>query len=285
MHAVQRRARNPMKNSFRLRMAPIFSRQRETLLAQSEAPTVPMPPSMEETLARFSGTESTRGISEGQLWLKSMRAVKPLFLRTAAISLFSSACAAASTLAATQILKPGQNLRSMWAYALLYFAMGCLAQIGILYSGRLRIWIGLGAETALVSLISRKLLRLSAVAAARQSSGNLKTLITSDVRYVGQFLDNAVRNLVPAITAILVITPLLIHFTGAPGLFGVVVMAAVLPISLGLNRISTRFQMRSQSELDNLTSLAGEWVKNIRLVRYLSWEDVFRRDVSAGLTI
>jgi ABC-type multidrug transport system fused ATPase/permease subunit len=199
------------------------------------------------------------------------------------ISLISSACAATSTLAAMQILKPGQSLRAMWLFSLLFFTMSCSSQSVIVFTSRLRSWVGLGAEAFLVSLISKKLLRLSAVAAARQSSGNLKTLITSDVRNVGQFLDNLARNFIPAMAALVVVGPLLVHFSGRSGLFGIVVMSAITPISLGLNAISEHYRMKSQAEIDKLTSLAGEWVKNVRLIRYLSWDAVFQQDVSSRL--
>src|SRR5678816_4534214 len=60
-------------------------------------------------------------------------------------------------------------------------------------------------------------------------------------------------------------------------------MTLVIPVSVGLNEICSRYQSKSQAELDKLTALAGEWVRNIRLIRYLSWEDAFQRDVSARL--
>jgi ATP-binding cassette subfamily B protein len=215
--------------------------------------------------------------------METIRIVRPLLLKAALISLVSSGCAAGSTLAAMQILKTGQDLHSMWFFSLVFFVMNVTAQIGIYNSGRLRLWVGLGTESHLVARISQKLLRLSSAAAARQSSGNLKILITSDVRNVGQFLDNAVRNLIPALASLAVIGPLLVHFSGRPGLFGLFVMTLVIPVSVGLNAICSHYQMKSQSELDRLTALAGEWVKNIRLIRYLSWDDAFQRDVSVRL--
>src|SRR5215204_499226 len=106
--------------SFELKLAPSFRRQRKALLAQDEVPATPLPASVEESLLGFHETASTRGLSEGRLWRESLRAVRPLFLRAAAISLVSSAGAAAATLAATQILRPAQTLQSMWMFAVLY---------------------------------------------------------------------------------------------------------------------------------------------------------------------
>src|SRR5262249_33905750 len=106
---------------------------------------------------------------------------------------------------------------------------------------------------------------------------------TSDVRNVGQFLENFVRNFIPAVAALAVVSPLLVHFTGRAGLYGLGVMFLILPLSLALNQISIRYQDRGQEALDGLTSLAGEWVKNVRLIRYLSWDDAFRLHISAGV--
>ena len=83
--------------------------------------------------------------------------------------------------------------------------------------------------------------------------------------------------------AFTVIGPLLIHFSGRQDFSDCFVMTLVIPVSVGLNAICSHYQMKSQSELDKLMALAGEWVKNIRLIRYLSWDDAFQRDVSARL--
>lgn len=268
---------------FQLKFAPTFSRQREALAAETSVPLVPIPQSVEDCLSGFDRMEPPKGRGRWILWMETIRTVRPLLIRAGLLSLLASVCAAGSTLAAMQILKAGQDLHSMWIFSLIFFAMNLTAQIGIYNSGRLRCWVGLGTESHLVARISQKLLHLSSAAAARQSSGNLKILITTDVRNVGQFLDNAVRNLVPAVTSLAVIGPLLVHFSGRPGLFGLIVMTLVIPVSVGLNAICSHYQMKSQAELDKLTALAGEWVKNIRLIRYLSWDDAFQRDVSARL--
>jgi ABC-type multidrug transport system fused ATPase/permease subunit len=268
---------------FQLKFAPVFSRQREALLAEAAVPHIAIPQSVEECLAGFHRLETAGKLGRWRLWMETIQVVRPLLLKTGLISLLSSGCAAGSTLAAMQILKTGQDLRSMWMFSLIFFGMNLASQIGIYNSGRLRCWVGLGAESHLVAKISQKLLHLSSAAAARQSSGNLKILITSDVRNVGQFLDNAVRNLIPALASLAVIGPLLVHFSGRSGLFGLFVMTLVIPVSVGLNAICSHYQMKSQAELDRLTALAGEWVKNIRLIRYLSWDDAFQRDVSARL--
>lgn len=269
---------------FRLSFAPTFARQRDALLAQRTVPPVAIPPRVEEQLASIAHGDAARTPTGAAwpLWRESLRPLQPLLLRSSALALIASACTSVSTLAAMQILRPGQTLGQLWTLSLVFCAMNCAAQVGTYWSGRVRIWISMGIEAHLVGLISRKLLRLSAVAAARQSSGNLKTLITADVRNVGQFVDNAVRNLIPAVVSLAVIGPLVVYFSGRPGFLGLLVMASGIPIALGLNIINARLETRSKDALDRLTTLVGEWVKNIRLIRYLSWDEAFQRDVAHG---
>lgn len=267
---------------FELRFAPTFARQRDALLAQGTVPPLPIPVSVEERLTAIVHGDAapTPPAAAWPLWRDSLRPLRPLLFRSSALALLASACTAASALAAMQILRPDQALARLWGLSLVFFVMNCAAQIGTYWSGRARIWVGIGIEAHLVGVISRKLLRLSAAAAAQQSSGNLKTLITSDVRNVGQFVDNAVRNLIPAMISLAVVGPLVVMFSGRPGALGLLVMAAGIPIALGLNVINARLETRSKDALDRLTTLVGEWVKNIRLIRYLSWDEAFQRDVA-----
>ncbi len=269
---------------FSLRFAPSFARQRDALLAQATVPPVPIPLCVDERLTAIAHGDSARTppAAAWPLWRDSLRPLRPLLLRSSALALLASACTAVSALAAMQILTPGQTLGQLWTLALAFYVMNCAAQVATYWSGRARIWISMGIEAHLVGVISRKLLRLSATAAARQSSGNLKTLITADVRNVGQFVDNAVRNLIPAMIALAVVGPLIVRFSGRPGALGLLVMASGIPIALGLNVINARLEARSKGALDRLTTLVGEWVKNIRLIRYLSWDEAFQRDVAQG---
>ncbi len=221
------------------------------------------------------------GISAWRLWKATLQVLRGLLFKAVVISFLASVGGAASSLVAMRILRAHQGTGSLLALSLAYFAISVLGHGAVFRSGRLRAWVGLGGESFLVGLVSCKLLAISSLAASRQLSGHLKTLITSDARNIGQFLDNLVRNVIPALTALVVITPLIARFSGWAGLLGVGVMALILPITIGLNAISSYFQGLSQGELDHLTSLVGEWVKNIRLIRYLSWDQAFREEVSA----
>jgi ABC-type multidrug transport system fused ATPase/permease subunit len=266
---------------FRSRLTPNFARQKAELLLETSVPRMDLPASVEACIDSIASPEPpARDMSAWGLWKLVLRWSRPLIGRAAAVALVQSLAAVSATFIGMRLLAPGRELSSLLLLSAAFFGMNCLAQLCAFQGGRLRAWIGLGSEAFLAGLITRKLLRISASAAAAQSSGNLKVLITSDVRNVVQFLDNAIRNLVPASVALVVISPLLVRLSGTAGAVGIGVMALVLPIALGLNRISARYQDLSQTELDALTSMVGEWVKNLRLIRYLSWSDAVRADVS-----
>jgi ABC-type multidrug transport system fused ATPase/permease subunit len=275
---------------FRLRFFPNFRTQRKAFLSETAFEIDAFPATVAECLESIGespekGERIERNISSRTLWWRSIAKQKRLLYRGAAFALMGSLCASVSTFLGMRILDSGESFRVLAGVAALYFGMNFLAQCGNYQSARIRAWVSLGAEAYLAGLISKKILRLSPLAAARQSSGNLKVLITSDTKNVGDFLLNAVRNLVPTLVALCVITPLLIHFTGWAGVIGLGVMLLILPISLAMNRYNQVLQDRRQKDLDAMTSLVGEWVKNIRLVRYLSWENAFRDDVSKQVRV
>jgi ATP-binding cassette subfamily B multidrug efflux pump len=268
---------------FQLRFHPTFARQRAALLSQTKVPDLALVSPLENALNEMTDASATKRITSFQLWMKCLRANRPLLAKAFLIASFASAAATGSTLVAMKILKNQSDLRTLLLFAVVYYVMNALAQFGSYSNNRLRFWIGLTIETTLVAAISKKLVRLSAASAARQSSGNLKVLITSDVKTIGEFLNNFVRNMIPSAVALAIMTPLLVHFSGKAGVIGILTLAMIIPVAFGLNVISTRLQYKTQARMDELTSLVGEWVKNIRLVRFLSWEEALQQKITNQL--
>jgi ABC-type multidrug transport system fused ATPase/permease subunit len=223
---------------------------------------------------------SLRQGGERALWRSTLRAVRQLLLRASLLSLLAAAIATGAAFVGMGILRADRSRAAMLGLAGAFLALNLAAQLVTFFSERLRLYVNLGAETHLVGLISAKLLRMSPRRRARHSSGNLKILITSDAKNVGTFLENCVRNLMPAIAALLIIAPVLVRLTGAAGLAGVGFMALILPVSALLTRIMTRYQDRAQGELDGVAAVTGEWVKNIRLIRFLSWGERIEGEIA-----
>lgn len=276
---------------YKPRLTPDFRSQKEALLALRKPPYFEFPASVEKIFFFFNHSSfhkkrflfEGKEIAPGRLWLESFRAIQPLLFKATGIFLGASMASAISTLVAMQILESSQKLTVLLGLSVLYFGMNSFSHWAVYQGGLFRVWTGVAIESYLTGLISQKILRLSSAAAARQSTGNLKVLITSDVKNIGQLIDQLVRFFIPSLTALLVAGPLLIHFGGRAGGLGLLVMVLILPISLLLNRISAYFQGKTQAEMDSFTSLVGEWVKNVRLIRYLSWDEGFEKEVSKRL--
>lgn len=275
---------------FDLGLIPRFRKQQQLVLALREPPELSLPRALQRSLNAIEGAHEPSALQSNlarrgkwALWASCFSVVRGLILKSGAIALASATAAGCSTLLAIRILDVAVPLNQKYWLALGFLASNLLSALCTFGGSRLRASISMTIETHLVALVAGKLSRLSAVAASRQTSGNLKTLITSDVKAVGAFFDNMVRNFVPSLGALAVCGPLLAHFAGLAGLLGIAVMALLIPFALALSAVNVRLQDRMQSRLDSLTTLAGEWVKNVRLIRYLSWDESFASDLGVRL--
>ena len=212
------------------------------------------------------------------LWANLFHTLRRPLTTAALNSLGTAAFAAGSTVAAMRVLAATTPTSERLGAAVAFFVLNIASHATVRRAGLLRAEISLATESYLIQRLSRKLIHLSADAMARQSTGTLKILITSDVKSIGTFLDSVVRNLIPALAGVLIVGPLLVHYAGTAGLVGIAAMTAIFPLALVLNERSKKLQARSQREVDGITSLLGEWVKHVRLVRSLSWQGAIRRE-------
>jgi len=268
-----------MQMPFQLKYSPRFLHHKREILSLFATPEIKLPREVEACLKG----DLLISPKSGNLWSECFKAVQSLIIRSIGISIVMALCASAATLAAMKLLKSDPIKTHLYGLALAYFVASALMQIGSFFNNLLRNSADHTVHALLVSLISQKLLRLSSRAKARQTSGNLKVLITSDTLHIAEFVDNFIRSFIPAIVGLVVVLPLIVKLSGRAGLAGALIMVFVLPLSAGLNLISVYFQEKGQSALDSLATLLGEWVKNIRLIRYLSWGDSFQQDIALRL--
>jgi ABC-type multidrug transport system fused ATPase/permease subunit len=263
---------------FRLRFSPQFARQQQAFLAVDHTPPLDLKGPIEDALKELeqaSESLSKKAATPRELWRACLVSGKPLLFKATLASCAASFFATGSALIAMKLLDTTSGFSVLIWYALGYFACNTFSQLSNFATNRMRSQLGIASETTLVALISRKLLHLSVGSSMKQSSGNLKVLITSDVKNVSEFLNNLIRNLIPSAVSILIMAPFLVHFAGKAGWIGLLALAMILPVSLILNKISIRLQDAAQTRTDELATLTGEWVKNIRLVRFLSWDESF----------
>jgi ATP-binding cassette subfamily B multidrug efflux pump len=272
---------------FKLSFSPHFARQQRQFLALKTTPALDLSGPIEHALTglKMASEKSSESPvrTEGQIWLACLKAGKSMFFRALLASCFASFFATGSALIAVNLLKTTAGFGVLIWSAVGYFALNTLSQVSNFFTNRMRAELSLASVTTLVALISRKILHLNAAGVMKQSSGNLKVLITSDVKNIGEFLNNVIRNLIPSVVSILIMAPFLIRFAGPAGWVGLIALAMIIPLALVLNHISIHFQNLTQARMDEMASLTGEWVKNIRLVRFLSWDESFEKRIKVIL--
>jgi ABC-type multidrug transport system fused ATPase/permease subunit len=180
-----------------------------------------------------------------------------------------------SVLFVSQILDPEQTLFQAIVFAVI-FAAAKFGDATIEYFDAIRrAQMNRALQAYLMRLVNRKLLDLDPVEALQFTKGELKTLVSSDVEAVEDFVTAAVAQWLPAVLMLLVLGPALVWISGAHGVVALIAAIAVTPIAVLGARGMERFQLRAQKEQDDLTTAIGEWVRNIRLVRFLGWQSHF----------
>lgn len=125
-----------------------------------------------------------------------------------------------------------------------------------------------------------KLLRMGQLSSNEFSTGNLKTLISSDIYRIGDFFQAIFRNGVPCLLGLFILGPVIYDYMGLPGLFAMAVGFGAMPLAFYLGRYVHRKEDLIKAEEDRLSTIVGEWVSNVRLLRYLGWEALMRTRVA-----
>lgn len=150
------------------------------------------------------------------------------------------------------------------------------------YSDVARGRLAQATELYLMAAINRKLLKLDP-ARTTLTSGTLKNLVTSDVAYFSEFISSLTWNLTPALASVVVLGPVVLYLAGIPGLVGIITAFMSVPLALVFSKTIEKKQTKKQEHLDAIATVCGEWLRNMRLARYLGWQGAFQRDIAAHL--
>jgi ABC-type multidrug transport system fused ATPase/permease subunit len=122
-----------------------------------------------------------------------------------------------------------------------------------------------------LGLINSKLSHVDPVTYRGLSHGELKSLATSDSEAIEDFLSMVAQQVVPFFVVLFLFSPLFYLFGGYLGLIALLLSLVSLPLAyLGAN-VLAKVQTRAQGYLDEVMAKKGEWIRQIRLVRFLGW--------------
>lgn len=189
----------------------------------------------------------------------------------------------AAVLITREVFRTTNSLQAGFILAGIFLVLKIL-QACIEYRNALRrLQVHRGVQISLYRIINEKLARLAPAGRATISKGQLKTLVGSDVEAIEDFISAALMQWTPVMVSMLVVTPALWYLSGLPGLVALLVAIALIPVAMVGASIVERFQKQAQAEQDKLTTSVGEWVKNIRLVRFLGWGTAIEKEIDHAM--
>jgi ABC-type multidrug transport system fused ATPase/permease subunit len=246
--------------------------QRKAVLAAEEFQGPPRHACLERLLERLSKPSLLEPDRGAQVWTRCLRDVRPLMVQTLLWNAVIAIALLGNVWAAQGIILAGSDLTRMVWMALLIFGVELFKNVVTYFDGLRRAQIARGIQLSLMARMNDKLLAIDRSADTELSTGNLKTLISSDVEAIEDFLTAALQNWLPTLFIAITLIPWIVWNAGWVGLLGVVVALLQVPVSISFARHIERHRLAAQAEQDALTTLIGEWVRNVRLVRFLGWQ-------------
>lgn len=261
-------------------IAPSFQRQSSALYEAEDFTPIAGSRELTTLLEALDKEPEVTSYPLDKWWFGALGAVRSLLARRAAWHTVG-AFGALVSVAAMQRLVLEQN---QWGKILFYTGVIALCEIAknlIGYYDRLRgANIMRGVQSYLMALVNRKLLSIDPAGDQEFSRGNLKTLVSSDVEAIEDFISAASHTWLPTLAMLLVLSPIILINLGWLGVIGIGTAIAQIPLTILLSRIIARLKSVTQDEKDKVTTVMGEWVKNIRLVRFLGLQPHFNSEIS-----
>jgi len=178
------------------------------------------------------------------------------------------------------ILDTSNTLEVALGFLLFYTLVQILLKIVNAWTSLYQNQLFVSARTFITLRVNVKLLRMGQMTEGEFSTGNLKTLVSSDIYRVGEFFQGVARNGIPCLLALLILGPVIVFKMGWPGVLAIVAGFGAMPLSFLLGKYVHQKELLIKKEEDDLSTLVGEWVINVRLLRFLHWEGVMRSRVA-----
>jgi ABC-type multidrug transport system fused ATPase/permease subunit len=272
-------ANEPLRQPFRVRLFRGFVSQRRALVEADALREERFHEELEEQIVALG--EGRVVPNREPLFLDLVVSVRRLLRASVLLNVLITVAMFGSVLASREILDSEAPVH----VALLLCAGFLVAEVcghGVAwYEARVRAQIGRTVAVRILGLLSRKLVTLSPAERARFSSGKLKTMVAADSETVGEFFEHFAWEGIPSVVILVLALPVVWMTAGYAGLAAIAVACLQIPASILLGRFLTRYSTALRSHEDRLSTVVGEWIRNVRLVRFLGWQGVFLRDVAS----
>jgi ATP-binding cassette, subfamily B, multidrug efflux pump len=187
----------------------------------------------------------------------------------------------AAVLASQRILDQSNTVTAALWLLVFYALVQVVMKIINAWSALLQSQLFVCARTFVTLRVNAKLLRMGELSSAEFTRGNLKTLISSDIYRIGDFFHAVSRNGIPCLLGLVILGPVIVQYMGVAGLFAIVVAFGAMPLAFILGKYVHKQEDLIKTQEDTLSTIIGEWVTNVRLLRFLGWEKLMQTRVAA----
>lgn len=255
------------------------ARMRREFLNIEELDTQTMPPELQREFDQLK-QESPDITSSGSFWWDFFNAYKRLISRLVVGRGVMTVLVLLAVLASQRILDANNSLIAAVVLLCAYASVILLRSVINAWTAEIQGQLLVCTRTFVTLRINAKLLKMGQLSSNDFSTGNLKTLISSDIYRIADLLQSVARNGVPCILGLLILGPVIVYNMGVPGLIAMVVGFGAMPLAFLLGKYVHKKEAFIKAEEDTLSTIIGEWVSNVRLLRFLGWEDLMRRKVA-----
>lgn len=258
------------------------ARLKRDFLAATEVADQTIPPELDREFGQLR-EENPDVLMSGNFWWDFVRAYKNHISWLVVGRAVLTVLVLVAVLASQRILDESNTVTaSIWL--LIFFTLTQIVmKVVNAWSALLQNQLFVCARAFVTLRMNYKLLRMGQFASEDFSTGNLKTLISSDIYRIGDFLHALFRNGVPCLLALIILGPVIVYFMGVPGLLAMVVGFGAMPLAFFLGRYVHGKEEQIKREEDTLGTIIGEWVTNVRLLRFLDWEGLMRTRVASHI--
>ena len=186
-----------------------------------------------------------------------------------------------AVLASESILDDQNSLTTALGFLGFYAVIQIIMKVVNAWTALYQSQIFVNVRTFITLRVNVKLLKMGQLSSNDFSTGNLKTLISSDVYRVGEFIHGVTRNGLPCLLGLVILGPVIVYNMGWPGVIAMVVAFGAMPLSFVLGKYVHTKETLIKKEEDDLSTIIGEWVANVRLLRFLGWESLMKTRVAA----
>ncbi len=255
------------------------ARLKREFLATTEVAEQVMPDELQREFDHIR-EEDPDILMSGSFWWDFVRTYKKHISLLVAGRAVMTLLVLAAVLASQRILDETNTLTAAVWLLVFYAVVQLVLKVINAWTSLLQSQLSVCTRTFVTLRMNVKLLRMGQLSSDEFTTGNLKTLVSSDIYRIADLFHAIARNGVPCLLALLILGPVIVTYMGFPGAFAIIVGFGAMPLAFTLGKYVHSQENLIKAQEDTLSTIIGEWVTNVRLLRFLGWEKLMRSRVA-----